>query len=425
MKNSLENGLRKNAIDVVITTTTLEAGMNLPIKSVIFFDPKYFTGKRWEILQTRKYKNIAGRAGRPGFHKKGEVIVLATSEQELSDYKKHFWYDDVEPIRSSFNYLLKNDPTAVSAFQSQILGFLSSYNEPNFDMIMNYIKAGWFWKQSQSPESEFKIIEIGKRTIDTLEDLGFITKNENNFEITSLGKIVNESMLAPHSASNIVSCLEYLFTTELDTKTMLNFILILACIPIEIRDNDRIIKNISIPEPISKLKQTFLEIVDLRIDTISLDYALKYASLLYYWINSEPTNTILELCGINESSVEAFIEEGIVKQSYWIFSTIIQISEYLESKKPEVIEEIKKVSQYCDKGTLDPVILELLQGDIKYIGRNSAIKLVTNLRKWKKKFSDMNKEEFVNMFPKNKKTAELLFKELKEKEDLFLFMEDF
>ncbi len=64
-------------LKVVCGTDTLGAGVNLPIRTVVFTGLAKFDGEKVRILRVRDFKQISGRAGRKGFDDRGTVVCQA------------------------------------------------------------------------------------------------------------------------------------------------------------------------------------------------------------------------------------------------------------------------------------------------------------------------------------------------------------
>lgn len=85
VRNSLEDAIRKGLIDFVFATTTLAEGVNFPFSSVIVQSlalkeaPQLGVSPKYRPITPRTFWNIAGRAGRPGFDKEGQVILFEPS----------------------------------------------------------------------------------------------------------------------------------------------------------------------------------------------------------------------------------------------------------------------------------------------------------------------------------------------------------
>jgi superfamily II DNA/RNA helicase len=109
----LENLITGNSVDIVVSTTTLAEGVNLPISTVIYedwmthVDPR--TGRKSEPLDLSKFRNIAGRAGRPGKEAEGLILFLDPSRKpirlpsgEMVTPREHFIRQEYPSIQSRF-----------------------------------------------------------------------------------------------------------------------------------------------------------------------------------------------------------------------------------------------------------------------------------------------------------------------------------
>jgi len=99
IRTGIEQAVREGDIDIVVATTTLAEGVNLPVSCVIvadlyFYDP---ARQRSEAIPKMLVRNIAGRAGRPYHDTRGEVIIVQRqprrsreSDDTLSEAKSVF-----------------------------------------------------------------------------------------------------------------------------------------------------------------------------------------------------------------------------------------------------------------------------------------------------------------------------------------------
>lgn len=62
---------------IVVATDAIGLGISLPIRRVIFCSTSKFDGECHRDLRPEEIKQIAGRAGRYGLHKKGEVLTMS------------------------------------------------------------------------------------------------------------------------------------------------------------------------------------------------------------------------------------------------------------------------------------------------------------------------------------------------------------
>jgi superfamily II RNA helicase len=73
----VEQLTQKGLLKVVCGTDTLGAGINMPIRTVLFTRLCKFDGQKTAILSARDFHQISGRAGRKGFDDRGWVVAQA------------------------------------------------------------------------------------------------------------------------------------------------------------------------------------------------------------------------------------------------------------------------------------------------------------------------------------------------------------
>ena len=80
IRELIEEYVRDEKIKLLICTTTLSEGVNLPIKTLVVKTAKRFNGSISEPLPYRDLKNLIGRAGRAGKETKGTIIIITPGE---------------------------------------------------------------------------------------------------------------------------------------------------------------------------------------------------------------------------------------------------------------------------------------------------------------------------------------------------------
>jgi superfamily II RNA helicase len=73
----VEQLTQKGLLKVICGTDTLGAGINMPIRTVLFTRLCKFDGQKTAILSARDFHQISGRAGRKGFDDRGWVVAQA------------------------------------------------------------------------------------------------------------------------------------------------------------------------------------------------------------------------------------------------------------------------------------------------------------------------------------------------------------
>jgi DNA polymerase theta len=74
----IERGYRTGALLVLVATSTLSTGINLPAKVVFFKSPMIAN----QLIDAAKYKQMSERAGRTGFDSKGDSIMICNAQQK-------------------------------------------------------------------------------------------------------------------------------------------------------------------------------------------------------------------------------------------------------------------------------------------------------------------------------------------------------
>jgi len=80
VREIIETYVRNEKIKLLICTTTLSEGVNLPIKTLIVKTAKRYNGRVQAPLHYRDLKNLIGRAGRAGKETKGTIIIITPGE---------------------------------------------------------------------------------------------------------------------------------------------------------------------------------------------------------------------------------------------------------------------------------------------------------------------------------------------------------
>ncbi|MDR2235386.1 MAG: DEAD/DEAH box helicase [Chryseobacterium sp.] len=128
IRELIENSIRDEKVKLLICTSTLAEGVNLPIKTLVINTARRFDGNKGYLmpLEKRDLKNLIGRAGRAGKETKGTIIVVNPKDQSiLSDViadrnledVKGFLYHVVEVIEG---YITKNATTLSNELLDQL-----------------------------------------------------------------------------------------------------------------------------------------------------------------------------------------------------------------------------------------------------------------------------------------------------------------
>jgi DNA polymerase theta len=83
----VESCFKSGVVRVLVATSTLAAGVNLPARRVIFRQPKI--GR--DFIDATRYRQMAGRAGRAGIDVKGESVCSCLSSNVFCNVYCHMF----------------------------------------------------------------------------------------------------------------------------------------------------------------------------------------------------------------------------------------------------------------------------------------------------------------------------------------------
>jgi len=409
-REMIESGIRKQLVKVLVTTTTFEVGVNLPVSTVIFFD----LGRGKSAMSIRTYRNLAGRAGRPEFDVKGESIIIVLSEEEFLNAQKLYFLSEEEPLDSSIQYFMKRQPVARYAVQSEILEVASELGTMDFQTLIDLMSQSWFWLRADDTERK-KFTKHVQTELWKLQIFNFIEKSGDVIRVTGPGKIAGRAQLSPFSIRNLIDNARIIFKSNYDPESKVILLLSLVGIAHEVGDNDEVIARVETSSECKFVSDVLKQDATLKEPADRIQLCPQYATVLRHWVNSVPTEEILRLCALDMSSDAALLEEMLPNDAYWILSTIALMPDSALGLTHEQRDMISKLANDCKFGSSDSVVHELLKLDLRHIGRNTAIELANHMRKKGKSFQQLTELDVIELFPTSQEAAKLLFSELKEK----------
>ena len=217
-KTVIEQAFRnpKSKVKVLVSTTTLAAGINTPASTVILAELEFIGGKG-RPFTIAEYKNIAGRAGRLGFSENGKAIMLANNSYERATLFTKYILGPLEPINSSFNP--KNIETWIIRLFTQIesikkedviLLLLNTYG----GYLANRADSGW-----QNSTKDYL-----NRLLDKMTNLGLLEKEQDYIRLSLLGRVCGESSLSFNSVLRIVEILRNFSNNKMTAIVLMGII---------------------------------------------------------------------------------------------------------------------------------------------------------------------------------------------------------
>ncbi|KAJ1402777.1 Winged helix DNA-binding domain superfamily [Sesbania bispinosa] len=196
-RSLVEELFANNKIQVLVCTSTLAWGVNLPAHLVIIKGTEYYDGKakRYVDFPITDILQMMGRAGRPQFDQHGKAVILV-HEPKKSFYKK-FLYEPF-PVESSLREQMHNHINA--EIVSGTIGHKQdAVHYLTWTYLFRRLMVNPAYYGLENAESEFLnsyMSSLVQNTFEDLEDSGCIKMNEDMVEPMMLGSIASQYYLS-------------------------------------------------------------------------------------------------------------------------------------------------------------------------------------------------------------------------------------
>jgi len=196
-RRTVEQSFKAGDIKCIVATPTLAAGVNVPARRVIIRDLWRYASEFGGMapIPVLEIKQMMGRAGRPGYDKEGEAILIAKNKGEIERLWTQYIIAEVEPIYSK----LGSEP----ALRMHLLALIATNFVSNIEELYQFMAGTFFVYQSGSFPTE-KIQEI----LQFLEENDFIAIDGNYLKATTFGRKTSDLYIDPLSALKLRTALE-------------------------------------------------------------------------------------------------------------------------------------------------------------------------------------------------------------------------
>ncbi len=200
VRRLIEDAFRQRIIRALASTTTLAAGVNLPARRVIIGDyRRYEAGEGMVDIPVMEYKQMAGRAGRPGLDPYGEAVLIASNDREAR--RLFDLYVNAEPENVVSRFFVEEN----LAFN--LLSIIASGYASNLNEINGFLSNTLAYSQYRIASNVIQRNALMRRVEDMLRFLmesGFIEESGGEFAATPLGLAVNRTYIDPYTANDYV-----------------------------------------------------------------------------------------------------------------------------------------------------------------------------------------------------------------------------
>ena len=177
----VEDAFRRGNIKVVVATPTLAAGVNLPARRVIVRSLYRFDGYSKRI-KVSEYKQMAGRAGRPGMDERGEaIIIVGKRDREIA--VKRYIFGEPERITSKLG--------VETHLRFHSLSIICDGYAKTLEELEDFFADTFFFKQN-----EISLSYELERVVRQLENWGMVVE-DHHLAPTKLGSLVSRLYIDP------------------------------------------------------------------------------------------------------------------------------------------------------------------------------------------------------------------------------------
>ncbi|MFA6281312.1 MAG: DEAD/DEAH box helicase [Candidatus Omnitrophota bacterium] len=173
LKEVIEQLFTTGLIKLIFTTETFALGINMPARTVIFDAMTKFYGRYHGYLKTRDFYQMAGRAGRRGIDKEGNVLLKINPCHIDMASLTDIIHGNYEPIESQLN-----------SCYATILNLYKIMGNKIFDI---YPQSFHFYQANQLEQKE--VLGLLKRKVSLLTDLNYIIEGGISWKADLASKV--------------------------------------------------------------------------------------------------------------------------------------------------------------------------------------------------------------------------------------------
>lgn len=185
----VEEAFRKGEIRVLVATSTLAKGLNLPVDNVFISHEKWLYADRNGSgenvpLSLSEFENMAGRAGRYGYRTRpSRAILIANTEEEKERLMSWYIQQSILPA------FLPND---IPTIEPHTFSIIASYETVTMEQVETFFKSSWHGWENLHNRCEQDSFQVWtKNWIELSVRKGFcVMKNLHHLTLTPHGQIV-------------------------------------------------------------------------------------------------------------------------------------------------------------------------------------------------------------------------------------------
>ena len=314
VRQAIERDFRNRNLAVLVATTTLAQGVNLPVRTVIMHSTRAgeADGSQRRLL-ARDYWNIAGRAGRAGEETIGTCVHIVRTATDNDDFERYVdRRDRVEPVESALHRLLRD-------LVAERISTTDAARQLDSDLLALLV------------EEDQAVLDT-QLLADTLESSLFsIQAIEEKISITPLIELMT------NTARTIVSNIPNAERRRLYASTGLSSV---SC---RILSDHALSHASDVSQLLTDQSTPLTELTDLQVEALSglsemesdSSWTGDDRSLMALWLEGNPVAEIASALNGESQEITRYIEEAFSYLLPWGISAFLRIAQY-ELKLPQL-----------------------------------------------------------------------------------------
>lgn len=290
LKEIIEQLFTTGLIKFIFTTETFALGVNMPARTVVFDTLSKFYGRYHGYLKTRDFYQMAGRAGRRGIDKEGNVILKVNPYHIDAVSLEDIIYGNYEPIQSQLNSCYA---TILNLYR--IMG----------DRIYDIYPQSFHFHQANALEKK-EVLGLLKRKISLLKNLDYIID----------GGISTKASLASKVYSFELQVGELFDNGYLDGLDAESLFIVINALTYEPRKGER---NPKLNKKIKKLKNELNKFIAnvhkqeriFHIFPLSKKFYFNLSEAACAWFAGTSFNKLSKFCDVDEGEIVRYFRMSI------------------------------------------------------------------------------------------------------------------
>ncbi len=339
-RSAVEDAFREDLIKVVSATPTLAAGVNMPSQRSIIRDYKrYSPPYGMKPIPVLEYKQMAGRAGRPGFDDQGESVLISSSESEKEELLDNYVRAEPERIESK----LSSEP----AIRTHVLGSIAAGYVNSLDSMLEFVGQTFFAYQY----STSRVSNTVEKVLDFLVEEGMVSEEGEWLSATKFGKKISSLYIDPLSGVTIRNGIKKAKSRE---PSELGLLHVVCSTP----DMNNLYLRKGDDADLDVLVSDYLEADKLLIDPPEkwkhpekYEYYLaeiKTARMIKDWINEKSEDQIHEKYNVGAGDIRRK-----VSTAEWLLHAAYELSRLFKiNEATSILRDLKQRVRYGIKGEL-------------------------------------------------------------------------